>query len=60
LIPKLEPGGCMTAHNVTEGRFGMRGTGEYYEYMKSLPEFETSLHPKSPVGMAASYKKKNK
>ena len=58
LIPKLEPGGCMTAHNVEEGRFGMRGTREYYDYMKSLPEFETSLHPKSPAGMAISYKKK--
>ena len=58
LIPKLEPGGCMTAHNVEEGRFGMRGTREYYEYMKSLPEFETSLHPKSRAGMAISYKKK--
>jgi predicted O-methyltransferase YrrM len=58
LIPKLEPGGCMTAHNVEKGRFGMRGTREYYEYMKSLPEFETSLHPKSIAGVAISYKKK--
>jgi len=58
LVLKLDPGGCMTAHNVEEGRFGMRGTREYYEYMKSLPEFETSLHPKSPVGMAISYKKR--
>jgi predicted O-methyltransferase YrrM len=58
LIPKLEPGGCMTAHNVEEGRYGMRGTREYYEFMKSLPEFETSLHPSSPAGLAISYKKK--
>jgi predicted O-methyltransferase YrrM len=58
LAPKLEPGGCMTAHNVEEGRFGMRGTREYYEYMKSLPEFETSIHPKSRAGVAISYKKR--
>jgi caffeoyl-CoA O-methyltransferase len=58
LIPKLEPGGCMTAHNVEEGRFGMRGTREYYEYMKTLPEFETSIHPKSRAGVAISYKKR--
>jgi predicted O-methyltransferase YrrM len=58
LIPKLEPGGCMTAHNVEEGRFGMRGTQEYYEYMKSLPEFETRIHPRSRAGVAISYKKK--
>ena len=58
LIPKLEPGGCMTAHNVEEGRFSMRGTREYYEYMKSLLEFETSIHPRSQAGVAISYKKK--
>ncbi len=58
LVPKLDPGGCMTAHNVEEGRFGMRGTREYYEYMKSLPEFETSIHPRSRAGVAISYKKR--
>lgn len=58
LIPKLESGGCMTAHNVEEGRFGMRGTREYYEYMKSLPEFETHIHPQSRAGVSISYKKK--
>jgi predicted O-methyltransferase YrrM len=58
MIPKLEPRGCMTAHNVEEGRFGMRGTREYYEYMKSLSEFETSIHPKSRAGVSISYKKK--
>ncbi len=60
LIPKLESGGCLTAHNVEEpGRRGyqMRGIEEYYEYMKSLPEFETTIHPKSQAGVAVSYKK---
>jgi predicted O-methyltransferase YrrM len=57
LISKLEPGGCMTAHNVERGRFGMRGTREYYEYMKSLPAFDTSIHPMSQAGVAISYKK---
>jgi predicted O-methyltransferase YrrM len=58
LVPKLEPGGCMTAHNVEEGQFSMRGTREYYKYMKSLSEFETSIHAKSRAGVAISYKKK--
>jgi predicted O-methyltransferase YrrM len=58
LIPKVEPGGCITAHNVEEGRFGMRGTREYYEYMKTLPEFETTIHPRSRAGVAISYKEK--
>jgi hypothetical protein len=28
--------------------------------MKSLPEFETSIHPQSRAGVAISYKKKIK
>jgi len=63
LIPKLEPGGCITAHNVEEPGLARRGgywagTEEYYKYMKGLPEFETSTHPKSRAGIAISYKKK--
>jgi caffeoyl-CoA O-methyltransferase len=63
LIPKLEPGGCLTAHNVWKptSRRGYRsGTEEYYDYMKSLPEFETTIHSKSSAGVAVSYKKKTK
>jgi len=61
LVPKLEPGGCITAHNVEEpgrGRYHLRGTEEYYEYMKSLGTFETAIHPRSTVGLAVSYQKK--
>ena len=58
LVPKLELGGCMTAHNVEKGRYAMSGTREYYEYMKSLPEFDTSIHPRNQAGVAISYKKK--
>jgi len=63
LIPKLEPGGCLTAHNVWEptGRGGYwSGTEEYYRYLKSLPEFETTIHPQSQAGVAVSYRKKAK
>jgi len=63
LIPKLEPGGCITAHNVEEPgpthRGGYwRGTEEYYKYMKGRPEFETRIPPQSRAGIAISYKKK--
>jgi len=63
LIPKLEPGGCIAAHNVEEPeplpRGGYwRGTDEYYKYMKSLPGFETSIHPKSRADVSVSYKKR--
>lgn len=65
LIPKLEATGCIAAHNVFEsgpgrrGRFGRGGTGEYYEYMKSLPEFETRVLSESRSGLSVSYKKKS-
>ena len=64
LIPKLQSGGCITAHNVEEprpgdrGRYRLRGTDEYFRYMKSLPDFETSIHPQSRAGVAVSCKKK--
>lgn len=62
LIPKLEPGGCIAAHNVYErgwGRRGFRGgPGGYFEYMKSLSEFETSILPQGSRSLAVSYKKK--
>ena len=65
LIPKLEPGGCMTAHNVyrtrSSGRRGFRrggmGGGDYYEFMSSQPDFETFIHPEGRGGLAISYKK---
>lgn len=66
LIPKLESGGCIAAHNVylprSGGQQGFRrgrfGTGDYYEFMASQPEFETSILPESRNGLAVSNKKK--
>jgi len=64
LIPKLEAGGCITAHNVSEpragrwGGYGRGGGSGYYEYMKSLSEFETSMLA-ARSSLAVSYKKKS-
>ena len=63
LIPKIEPGGCITAHNVEERVPALRGgymsdTDRYYQYMKDLPEFETRVHPESQAGIAMSYRKR--
>jgi caffeoyl-CoA O-methyltransferase len=61
LIPKLQPGGCLTAHNVwepTARRATRSGTEEYYRYMKSLPEFGTTIHPQSQAGVSISYKRR--
>jgi len=63
VIPKLAPGGCIAAHNVSGGsrggggrRGGQSGTGEYYDYIIGLPEFETTIAGRND--MAVSYKKK--
>ena len=65
LIPKLETGGCIAAHNVDRPRPGSRGrygrgmgTAAYYDFMTGLPDFETSVLEESRSGLAVSYKKK--
>jgi caffeoyl-CoA O-methyltransferase len=62
VIPKLETGGCIAAHNVHSpgrSRWGRRsGTNEYYEFMLEQEEFETSLLSESQAGISVSYKKK--
>jgi predicted O-methyltransferase YrrM len=62
VIPKLLPGGCLAAHNISPGRGGFgRGFGGgnagYYDYMKSLPDFDTSMAA-DHSSLAVSYKKK--
>ncbi len=60
VYPKLKVGGCFTAHNITTGRGGrgggQLGTGEFYSYVKSLPNMETTLNS-SGGGVSISYKK---
>jgi predicted O-methyltransferase YrrM len=58
VIPKLEAGGCIAAHNVYEGRGGWGATGGFFEYMKSRPEFESRILAESRSGLSVSYKKK--
>jgi predicted O-methyltransferase YrrM len=61
VIPKLKAGGCLSAHNVYERRGGWGGyggTGDFFEYMKSLPQFETGILTESHGGLSVSYKKK--
>lgn len=63
LIPKIEPDGCITAHNVEERDSPHQGgyvsdTDRYFQYMKDQPEFETLVHPGSRAGIAMSYKKR--
>ncbi len=59
VLPKLEIGGCFTAHNVRERHGGRRGgTGEFLDYMYSLPNMETTVDS-SGGGISISYKRSN-
>jgi caffeoyl-CoA O-methyltransferase len=55
VLPKLEVGGCFTAHNVRRGR-GRRSTGDFVDYLYSLPNMETTIDD-SGGGISISYKK---
>ena len=52
--PKLVVGGCFTAHNVTDG-FG--GTKEFLDYIRGLPNYQTTIDRSSSSGLSISYKK---
>ena len=54
MAPKLEIGGCFTAHNISE-RSGYYGTGEFLRYVKSLPNFRTTVDDNGG-GVSISYK----
>ncbi len=55
LLPKLEVDGCFTAHNVSSRR--TRGIREFIEYLRSLPNMETTIDRSSWSGISISYKK---
>jgi len=56
VYPKLEAGGCYTAHNVSLRGWGMEeGTKEFYDYIKSFPYMKTTVD-ESGGGISISYK----
>jgi caffeoyl-CoA O-methyltransferase len=54
IAPKLEVGGCFTAHNARNT--GMRGIREFLDYIKGLPNFRTTIDTTSSAGISISYK----
>jgi caffeoyl-CoA O-methyltransferase len=57
--PKLIAGGCFTAHNVSESRWGRGrrgGTAEYLDYVKNLSNYQTTVDSRGG-GVSISYKK---
>jgi caffeoyl-CoA O-methyltransferase len=58
VLPKLQVGGCFTAHNVSGRRqYGIR---EFLDYLESLPNMETTIERSSWSGISISYKKSEK
>lgn len=58
VLPKLKVGGCFTAHNVSNARG--RGIKEFLDYVRSLPDLDTTIIRSSQAGVSVSYKKSNK
>jgi caffeoyl-CoA O-methyltransferase len=54
LAPKLEVGGCFTAHNASYT--GTKGIREFLDYVKGLPNFKTTIDTTSSAGISISYK----
>ncbi|MCX6303067.1 MAG: class I SAM-dependent methyltransferase [Bacteroidia bacterium] len=60
--PKLKTGGCFTAHNISDrgrGYGGYSGQSAFLEYVRSLPNYETSVNSNGG-GVSISYKKSEK
>jgi caffeoyl-CoA O-methyltransferase len=55
VLPKLELGGCFTAHNVSGDR--MWGIRDFLDHLESLPYMETTIDRSSWSGISISYKK---
>lgn len=54
LEAKLKPGGCYTTHNVADGQ----ADSDFMNYVKSHPQFTTTIDRTSRAGIMISYKKK--
>ena len=52
LAPKMAPGGCYISHNIH-----MRGMGEYVDYQRSRPEFETTIEDDLTSGIGVTCRK---
>lgn len=58
LWPKLLPGGCYTAHNVT-GRTA-DGIEEFLAHLKTLPDGDTTINTSSREGISITFKRRPK
>jgi predicted O-methyltransferase YrrM len=54
--PKLAPGGCFTAHNVT-GRGMGDGITEFLDHLETLADADTTINRSSSAGLSISFKR---
>lgn len=54
--PKLAPGGCFTAHNVT-GRGMGGGITEFLDHLETLADADTTINRSSSAGLSISFKR---
>jgi caffeoyl-CoA O-methyltransferase len=54
--PKLLKGGCFTAHNVTNAYGGIK---EFLDYVRRLPNYQTTIDRSNSSGISISYKNSN-
>jgi predicted O-methyltransferase YrrM len=54
VAPKMLPGGCYTSHNIH-----MWGMGEYLDYLRSRPEFETTIEDDRTSGIGVTCRKRD-
>ncbi len=55
--PKLEVGGCFTAHNMSMARRGVGGVQEFLDLIRSRDNYDTHIDNSSRSGMSVSYKR---
>ena len=53
--PKMEPGGCFTAHNTA---MRITGISDFLDYVEGLTTWTTEIDRNSRAGISISYKKK--
>ncbi|MBN1561205.1 class I SAM-dependent methyltransferase [candidate division KSB1 bacterium] len=54
LYPKLQPGGCFTAHNVRNAYGGIK---DFLDYIREQSDMQTTIDKTSRSGISISYKK---
>ena len=55
--PKLQPGGCFTAHNVSVRMFQSGGIREFLDHLKTVPNAETTIDRGSNAGLSITFKR---